>query len=507
MRKRNLVLLAAALGAAVLIPHAGAEAASPGCQTEVPVVGDVDGDGLADLVVGLPGWDRTGAVDLRLTSAPSRLLLPTDVGLQPDAGDAFGAAIALADLDADGCDDLVIGAPGTLDSAGRVHIVFGSPAGFRPSGGFTLDADASPADRFGAAISVAERRGRTESPAGADLWVGAPDDSPGAVRRAGSVAHFIVTAGGGRPALVEKLSQATPGVPGTAEVDDRFGAVLAARPSGVLVGVPGEDVGALRDAGAVTDLALRNTAPGFDAATSWTQNSRGVAGTAEAGDRFGAALSASRGHVVVGVPGEDVGSRRDAGMIQILDEPTSGGFPVPRSGLTQDSAGIPGVAETGDQFGAAVLVGANVGCGEGVIQAVVGAPGEDIRVGRAARVDAGTVLVVPLTAQRDCPPRYDDQANRLAGSAEAGDRLGAVLGLGRIRDDHDDETGDRAYVVVPGEDRGAVADAGLVVSTASGTGAGAHDLQVAGRRLPSVGFSGGAVAGQRYGSVLATPAG
>lgn len=506
MARRHLILLAAMVSTAVLVPLPGAEAAPPGCQTEVPVVGDVDGDGIADLVVGLPRWGGAGAVDLRLTSAPSQLLLPTEVGLQPDAGDAFGSSIALADLDADGCDDLVIGAPGTLDGAGRVHVVFGSPGGFRTSGTITLDADASPADRFGAAVAVAERPGPVEQSGGGELWIGAPDDSPGAVRRAGSVAHFAMSAGDARPVLVEKLSQATPGVPGSGEVDDRFGSVLAATQNGVVVGVPGEDVGTRSDAGAVTVLLLVDPVPGVDLAASWTQDSAGVAGTAEAGDRFGAALAARHDRVVVGVPGEDVGTWRDAGMVQLFDGP-DGGRLVPRQGLTQDSAGIPGTAEAGDELGAATLVGANVGCGEGVIQAVVGAPGEDIRVGGATRTDAGTVLVVPLSAQRACPPRYDDQAGQLEGAAETGDRLGATLGLGRIRDDHDDETGDRAYVAVPGEDRGAVVDAGLVVASASGTGAGAHDLQVAGRHQPSVGFSAGATPGQRYGAVLATPTG
>ncbi|MCW2802340.1 MAG: hypothetical protein QOF52_880 [Propionibacteriaceae bacterium] len=506
MRKRATFLLTVAFGAAVLTPAHLAAAAEPICQTDTPVVGDVDGDALSDLVVGLPGWDGgRGAVDLRLTSAPSQSLTKSAAGYpESEPGDRFGAAVALADLDADGCDDLIIGAPGTLDDAGRVHLVSGSPGGFRTTGRLTLAGGATPADRFGSSIAIAEN---PQLP-GFDLWVGSPYDSPGAVAGAGSVTHFAVTTLDGTVQVntVETLSQATPGVPGVPEAGDHFGAVLAASRAGLLVGVPDEDIGSLRDAGAVTMLAVQDAAPGFDGATSWTQATAGVEGKPEADDRFGAAVTAFFGHVVAGVPGEDVGTRRDAGMLQTFDQPWNQKFAVPVAGITQDSRGIPGVAEAGDQLGAAVLIGRNVGCVEGVTQAVVGAPGEDIRVAGTNRADAGTVLVLPLTAASSCPVRSDDQNTVLAGTPEAGDRLGSALGLGRIRDDHDDELGDRAFVGVPGEDRGSVANAGIVESTAVGSRTNANDVLVAGRFRPSVGFSRGAVAGMRYGTVFASPA-
>ena len=508
MGRRATILMVAAMTAAVLVPGPGAASAvEPTCQTEIPVGGDVDGDALSDLVVGLPGWDGgTGAVDLRLTSAPSRLLTKQAAGYPEwEREDRFGSAVALADLDADGCDDLVIGAPGTLDGAGRVHFVSGAPGGFVTTDRVTEDGGATPEDGFGSAIAIAEN---PELP-GFDLWVGSPNDSPGAVARAGSITHFrVITTKTGSFEVeeVETLSQATPAVPGVPEVDDHFGAVLSASHRGLVIGVPHEDVGSVRDAGAVTMLATLDAVPGFDTATAWSQATHRMPGTPETSDRFGAAVSATSEHIVVGVPGEDVGERRDAGMLQTFDHAFDEDLPEPVDGLTQGSRGIPGVAEAGDQLGAAVMVGANVGCGEGVMQAAAGAPGEDIRVSGTNRSNAGTVLVLPLTDQRWCPARFDDQSTVLAGTAETEDRLGSTLGLGPIRIDHDDETGDRVFIGAPGEDHGSVTDAGIVVGTAVGTRASANDILVAGRARPSVGFSRGAEAGTRYGSVLAVPA-
>lgn len=74
-------------------------------------IGDVDGDGLADLVAGAPGSDEaSGAVHIWLGAQPIAGE-PTTTLRGDTAGDGFGHAVSVGDLNADGIDDLVVGAP------------------------------------------------------------------------------------------------------------------------------------------------------------------------------------------------------------------------------------------------------------------------------------------------------------------------------------------------------------------------------------------------------------
>jgi hypothetical protein len=97
------------------------------------------------------------------------------------------------------------------------------------------------------------------------------------------------------------------------------------------VGVPGEDVGTIVDAGAVN--VIYGSPRGLTAAGNqlWTQDSQGIKDLAEAeGERFGAALAAanfgegSPADLAVGVPGEDVGTIVDAGAVNVLYGSASG---------------------------------------------------------------------------------------------------------------------------------------------------------------------------------------
>ena len=108
MRRFGASVLLAAAAVAGLTPVETASAVQANRQTDIPVIGDVDGDGRSDLIVGVPGRSsNTGEVDLRLTTAPSKTLSQQDAGLgQGVPGDEFGAAVVLADLNDDGCDDI-----------------------------------------------------------------------------------------------------------------------------------------------------------------------------------------------------------------------------------------------------------------------------------------------------------------------------------------------------------------------------------------------------------------
>lgn len=126
-------------------------------------------------------------------------------------------------------------------------------------------------------------------------------------------------------------------------------------------GVPGEDVGSVRDAGAVQ--VLYGSASGPTARDQvWHQNRKGIKGGAEQGDGFGSATASGDfdadgfADLAVGIPGEDLGGKRDTGAVQVL----YGGS----SGLTardqlwhQDRPGIPGANEAGDMFGGSVAAG------------------------------------------------------------------------------------------------------------------------------------------------------
>ena len=93
--------------------------------------GDLDGDGLSELVVGAPGiadssgQQHAGAVfvfrfsdlDTLSSVAPATDLARWTLHGNHDQG-RFGSALAVADLDADGFDDLAVGAPAAGDEGG-----------------------------------------------------------------------------------------------------------------------------------------------------------------------------------------------------------------------------------------------------------------------------------------------------------------------------------------------------------------------------------------------------
>jgi hypothetical protein len=492
---------ALALGLITSLTLAGTILTAPGaaaaaCDPElVHSFGDLDGDSVSDVVVGMPSrGDGTGAVDVRGSRTPRQQLTSDLLGGSRDDNDQVGAAVAIGDLDGDGCADLVVGAPGEGDPSGtggysgQVHIVLGSPAGIDLATAFVIPTSAAPFDRFGAALAL-EKRGDVH-----DLFVGAPEATVNGVRRAGKVHRYTITPGGPQRVSVELRevrSQNSADVPGTAETGDRFGSVLSAVGTGrgVLVGVPLEDVGGHSNAGAVWFLRVD---PSGAAGQSQliSQNTAGIAGRAETGDHFGAALGANGRIAGIGVPGENAGRLRDSGMVQFMVLRAGNDRFASVRAVSQKTPGIPGKLEAGDRFGSQVVVGSALLCRED-IDSAIGSPGED--VGR--RANAGTITLITNTG--GCASRVVRQGAGMTGATETGDEVGSVLTILPGRTDLDENYADRLLVGVPKEDRGSLTDAGIVHPM---TG----DIVADDVLAPSLRGPDPFTSGVQYGSVLAS---
>jgi len=99
--------------------------------------GDVDGDGIGDVVASAPGSEEYGwsAGEVLLYRGRDGSLDPAPAwtAAGQEAHDRFGQGVAVADFDGDGLVDVAVSAPGAADGAGTVAMYRGLAGGFEES--------------------------------------------------------------------------------------------------------------------------------------------------------------------------------------------------------------------------------------------------------------------------------------------------------------------------------------------------------------------------------------
>jgi len=338
-----------------------------------------------------------------------------------------------ADFNGDGFADLAVGA---YES---VHVLYGSQAGLSAVGNQLWSRDSPGIEGhehvgFGASLAASDFNGDGFG----DLAVGAaedPEDPEVSSEAGGSVTVIYGSAAGLTAVGIQFWSQASPGIPGTGEAEDLFGVSLAAanfgngRHADLLVGIPGEDIGAVENAGAVQ--VLYGSADGLTSTGNrrWTQNSSGISSRTESDDWFGWSVAAGDfgrsgyADAAIGSDEEDVGKRGGAGVVHVMFGSAAGLTSSGSQMWSQNSRGVPGVAEGGDGFGSA-LAAANLGW-DGHADLAVGIWGDNN--------DAGAVILLSgsgsgLTSAGS--QLWSQDSEGIDGVAETEDFFGATLTAG-----------------------------------------------------------------------------
>ncbi len=375
----------------------------------VGAAGDVNGDGLDDIVIGAYAADPNGA-----SSGQSYVVFGTTRGFpaaldlgELDGTDGFalngatifersGRSVAGAgDFNGDSVGDLIIGAlnaDAPLDASGKAYVVFGSRAGFPPelelgrldgSTGFTIHGTAA-GDHAGTSVGG----GLDFNGDGFDdVVIGAPEADTGALDS--GAAYLLLGTGAPMPAVV--VLSSLDGVLGFALLGDSPGDLAGISVAGagdldadglddLVVGAAGADAPGT-DAGAAYVVLGTRRLPGPALALAALDGSDGfVIRGAAAGDRTGIDASAAGdfdgdgfGDVLVGAEDASGG----AGGAYLVFGRGDGFGPAVDLAALDATAGIAlSGAAAGDGAGASVSGAGDVD-GDGSPDLLIGAPGAD----------------------------------------------------------------------------------------------------------------------------------
>ncbi|CAL9560150.1 hypothetical protein SUDANB176_04627 [Streptomyces sp. enrichment culture] len=194
--------------------------------------GDFNRDGYADVALNYRDTGGTGRV-LRFAGSASGL---TKVGVISVKG---GRSIAAGDINGNGYDDIVIGQPVAAESGfstpgGRITMVLGTSSGFTTTGMKSIHqntASVPGGNESGDALGTSVSIGDYNADGYADVLTGAPGEDltrSGANRsNAGNALLIPGTSTGITGSGSKSVSQDTSGIPGSTESGDRFGSAVS----------------------------------------------------------------------------------------------------------------------------------------------------------------------------------------------------------------------------------------------------------------------------------------
>jgi len=357
--------------------------------------GDFNGDGYGDLVVGIPdeyenGKDDAGAINVfhgtssgRYSSDP-QVITTADVHVSVKKDDNFGWSLAVGDFNGDNYDDLAIGIPNHPinghSEAGMVSVIYGSENGLDPDkyqkwyqSSKGIHGASEKGDKFGYTLAT----GDFDNNGHDDLAIGVPNEDIAKKKNAGAVNVIyggLGPYGGGLSSTYNKIwYQGVIGIKGASETNDYFGKSLATGDfdnnghDDLAIGVPWENVSGVVNAGAVNviyggiDSHSRLSSVQDDI---WYQGIEfDITGSLETGDTFGYSLATGdfnddgRDDLAIGVPWEDVGSKADAGAVNVIYGSNNGLSPYENQLWYQDTPGMLDTSESNDHYGYSLTVG------------------------------------------------------------------------------------------------------------------------------------------------------